>query len=168
MARKIVCTVARSAHVGVTDGVTRASHPIRAAREVLEPGMMKLNNILQNNWLLIAAASAIAFAAQPAGAQTTDSKPADSSAVTPAPAKPADDSASNDRAKAYYHLALANSYEEDANTYGSKEFADRAIDEYKIALSADPDSPCSMMGLPICTSAFPAGCTTPKSPPRPC
>jgi tetratricopeptide (TPR) repeat protein len=46
-----------------------------------------------------------------------------------------------DRASAYYHYALAHSYEEMATTYGRPDYATRAIEEYKLALNADPDSP---------------------------
>jgi tetratricopeptide (TPR) repeat protein len=55
---------------------------------------------------------------------------------------PADNSAAPqvDRAAAYYHYALAHSYEEMATTYGRPEYATRAIEEYKLALNADPES----------------------------
>ena len=46
-----------------------------------------------------------------------------------------------DRAQAYYHLALANTYEEEAVTQGRPELVTRAIEEYKLALNADPASP---------------------------
>lgn len=45
------------------------------------------------------------------------------------------------RSAAYYHYALAHSYEEMATTYGRPEYATRAIEEYKLALNADPESP---------------------------
>ncbi len=69
--------------------------------------------------------------------QTKPTAPAAPAATTPQAAT----TEIPDRAKAYYHLALANIYEEEAATYGSQEYQSRAIDEYKIALSADPDSP---------------------------
>lgn len=46
-----------------------------------------------------------------------------------------------DRSAAYYHYALAHEYEEMATTYGRPDYATRAIEEYKLALNADPDSP---------------------------
>lgn len=46
-----------------------------------------------------------------------------------------------DRASAYYHYALAHMYEEMATTYGRPEYATRSIEEYKLALNADPESP---------------------------
>ncbi|HTZ88861.1 MAG TPA: tetratricopeptide repeat protein [Alloacidobacterium sp.] len=45
-----------------------------------------------------------------------------------------------DRASAYYHYMLAHSYEEMATTYGRPDYATRAIEEYKLALNADPES----------------------------
>jgi tetratricopeptide (TPR) repeat protein len=58
------------------------------------------------------------------------------------PAKEADSAATPaDRAQAYYHLALASLNEEEAVTDGRPEFATRAIEEYKLALNADPASP---------------------------
>jgi len=46
----------------------------------------------------------------------------------------------SDRASAYYHYTLAHSYEEMATTYGRPDYANRAIEEYKLALNADPES----------------------------
>ena len=109
------------------------------------------------------AASLVLLPALAAGAQTIPATPPQGTAApaasTPAPPKPAaaaapakagaDDASGQaaDRAKAYYHLTLANIYEEDAITYGSKEYANLAIQEYKTALNADPDSPLLNDGL---------------------
>ena len=63
-----------------------------------------------------------------------DTKPAASSAnQTPSVAEP-------DRAKAYYHLALAAVYEDDAISDGRSDEVNKAIEEYKLALDADPNS----------------------------
>src|SRR5579883_2588578 len=59
----------------------------------------------------------------------------------------ASSSADNDRASAYYHYMLAHEYEDMANTYGRPEYATRAIEEYKLALNADPDSKYLNNGL---------------------
>ncbi len=111
---------------------------------------MNLKQNLPSPRLLIAAAtlaaSLIALPLRPASAQSSDaSQPA--AAASPASPATADTPQVPDRSKAYYHLALANTYEEDAVNSGSQEFANRAIDEYKIALSADPDSPLLNDGL---------------------
>ncbi len=52
-----------------------------------------------------------------------------------------------DRAAAYYHYALAHSYEEMATNYGRSEYATRAAEEYKLALNADPTSQFLNNGL---------------------
>jgi len=46
-----------------------------------------------------------------------------------------------DRAQAYYHVALADIDEDEAAESGRPEFETRAIEEYKLALNADPGSP---------------------------
>ena len=63
------------------------------------------------------------------------SKPAPISVVAP------------DKADAYYHSMLAHSYEEQAVQGGQPEFANKAIDEYKAALAADPGSSSLANGL---------------------
>jgi tetratricopeptide (TPR) repeat protein len=45
------------------------------------------------------------------------------------------------RAQAYYHLTLASAYEGKAATEGRAEYVTRAVEEYKLALDADPTSP---------------------------
>lgn len=45
-----------------------------------------------------------------------------------------------DTAGAYYHYMMAHEYEEMATTLGRSEYATRAIEEYKMALNADPSS----------------------------
>jgi tetratricopeptide (TPR) repeat protein len=57
------------------------------------------------------------------------------------PAKPAD------RAAAYYHFGLAHMYEDMATNYSRPEYATRAIEEYKLALDADPSSKYLNSGL---------------------
>lgn len=52
-----------------------------------------------------------------------------------------------DRGAAYYHYMLAHEYEEMANTYGRPEYATRAVEEYKLALNADPTSKFLNNGL---------------------
>ena len=52
-----------------------------------------------------------------------------------------------DRAAAYYHFGLAHMYEDMATNYGRPEYATRAIEEYKLALDADPSSKYLNSGL---------------------
>jgi tetratricopeptide (TPR) repeat protein len=71
--------------------------------------------------------------------------PANKSA-TPAPA-PAQTTAAVDRSGAYYHYGLAHLYEEMAINAGRPDYATQAIEEYKLALTADPDSQMLQDGL---------------------
>jgi tetratricopeptide (TPR) repeat protein len=86
----------------------------------------------------------------PAAAQPPQVKPA---MPVPAPAAgspalPAGAAASaSNRSVAYYHLALANIYEDEALETGNSDDARLAIDEYKYALNADPNSPQLNDGL---------------------
>lgn len=66
--------------------------------------------------------------------------------ATPAPSAPSN-STEPDRAGGYYHYMLAHEYEDMANTYGRPEYATRAIEEYKLALNADPTSKFLNSGL---------------------
>ncbi|HTZ60487.1 MAG TPA: tetratricopeptide repeat protein [Acidobacteriaceae bacterium] len=74
-------------------------------------------------------------------------------AVSPAPSTPPKPAATTsaqhepDRAAAYYHFALAHMYEDMATNYGRPEYATRAIEEYKLALDADPTSKYLNNGL---------------------
>lgn len=51
------------------------------------------------------------------------------------------------RAAAYYHFALAHIYEDLAANYGQPDYATNAIEQYKMALDADPDSEYLNAGL---------------------
>lgn len=74
-------------------------------------------------------------------------------AQTAAPLKPRDKSiqlepaTSPDRASAYYHTGLAHLYEELAINNGRPDYASQAVEEYKLALNADPNSKFLQEGL---------------------
>jgi tetratricopeptide (TPR) repeat protein len=84
--------------------------------------------------------------AQPAAAPTTTAPAQAVPAKTPAadtgttPAGPATATTAPNRAQAYYHLALAGVYEDDAISDGRTDEVNKAIEEYKLALNADPNS----------------------------
>ncbi len=78
-------------------------------------------------------------------AQTQSVKPA-SEPAAPTTAQQAS-GGDLDRGSAYYHYMLAHQYEDMANTYGRPEYATRAIEEYKLALDADPTSRYLNSGL---------------------
>src|SRR5215813_2118076 len=52
-----------------------------------------------------------------------------------------------DRAAAYYHYGLAHMYEEMAVNAGRPDYATQAVEEYKLALDADPNSTQLQDGL---------------------
>ena len=52
-----------------------------------------------------------------------------------------------DKAAAYYHYAMAHMYEELVAMYGRPEYANRAIDEYRLAIENDPSSEYLNSGL---------------------
>ncbi|MGA9352483.1 MAG: tetratricopeptide repeat protein [Terriglobales bacterium] len=52
-----------------------------------------------------------------------------------------------DRAAAYYHFCLAHMYEEQVATYGRSDLANKAIEEYRAAIDADPSSAYLTSGL---------------------
>lgn len=75
-------------------------------------------------------------------AAKSPSAPAGTSAIAKAaiPASTTQQANPPNRAQAYYHLALAATYEDDAMSDGRPEDVTHAIEEYKLALDADPDS----------------------------
>ena len=52
-----------------------------------------------------------------------------------------------DRASAYYHYGLAHLYEDMATSAGRSDYASQAIEQYKLALNADPNSVLLQNGL---------------------
>src|SRR6202167_50956 len=80
----------------------------------------------------------LSFLAAAAAAQTAPppEKPADSKPAAPAQASPR----KLDRAAAYFHYTLAHMYEEQITIYGRSELADKAMEEYRLAIEADPSS----------------------------
>jgi tetratricopeptide (TPR) repeat protein len=100
------------------------------------------------NRIFRAASVSFLFAAVVA-AQTSPSAPAD---AKPADSKAADSKASQaphkvDHAAAYYHYALAHLYEEQVTAYGRSELANKAMEEYRLAIEADPSSEFLTSGL---------------------
>ena len=71
--------------------------------------------------------------------QTTPSVSSDSTPAQSAPRK--------DRGAAYYHYALAHMYEEQVTVYGRSELSNKAIEEYRLAIEADPASEFLTSGL---------------------
>src|ERR1700685_4115269 len=94
--------------------------------------------------LLVFSIFAAAAAAQNAPASPAGSKPPDSKEgreKSPSSARKVD------RAVAYYHYTLAHMYEEQVAVYGRSELATKAMEEYRLAIEADPSSEFLTSGL---------------------
>ena len=104
--------------------------------------MMRTKHLLPPTWLSLAAACSLLAPALSAAAQSAPAKTAPSSTPQAAPSKLGEDAIaqSSSRAKAYFHAALADIYEEEAVNSGQPEYVTHAIEEYKDALNADPGS----------------------------
>jgi tetratricopeptide (TPR) repeat protein len=66
---------------------------------------------------------------------------------TPAAAKTPATQGQTDRASAYYHYGLAHMYEDLAVSAGRPDYVTQAIEEYKLAMDADPNSTTLQDGL---------------------
>ncbi len=80
-------------------------------------------------------------ATQPAPQAVQPTAPATDVRATETPAK------QPDKAAAYYHYSMAHIYEEMVTAYGRTELANKAIDEYRLALDNDPGSEYLNTGL---------------------
>jgi tetratricopeptide (TPR) repeat protein len=85
---------------------------------------------------LLATLAAALLLAAPLEAQKT------TIALVPHPA-----AATPDRGSAYYHYGLAKIYESLATDEGRQDYVTQAVEEYKLALNADPDSAYLQTGL---------------------
>jgi tetratricopeptide (TPR) repeat protein len=133
--------------MGMVSGSAQGPNTIRSNRinsgriesSVVRSSMNRISRAIVVFSVLIAAAAA------QSGSAPAESKPADSS---PAPAKTAQGSPRKvDRAAAYYHYTVAHMYEEQVTVYGRSELANKAMDEYRLAIEADPSSEFLTSGL---------------------
>lgn len=111
-------------------------HPIGV---VWEPEGLLMKSIL--SVLVLVTASAAGFSQStpsPADPKPADAKPATANATAPRKV---------DRAAAYYHYTLAHMYEEQVAVYGRSDLANKAIEEYRLAIEADPTSEYLTAGL---------------------
>lgn len=100
---------------------------------------MKMNLCCSALLFLVATASGFA--------QSQPQKPISSAAPAAQQSAAANPAPQPDRASSYYHYSLAHMYEELAAAYGRAEYANKAIDEYKKAIEADPTSEFLNSGL---------------------
>ena len=96
--------------------------------------------------ILVSSVLAVAAVAQTTPSAPADSKPADSKAASSKPAAQAQPRRV-DRAAAYYHYTVAHMYEEQVTVYGRSELATKAMEEYRLAIEADPSSEFLTSGL---------------------
>jgi tetratricopeptide (TPR) repeat protein len=128
-------------------------HPSVWLKRIGTYRMMKTKLAFLPSWLPFTAASLVLLPVVPACAQTSQGKPvqpaiAPSAQAQTAPASSATSAAQDpDRSVAYYHLALANVYEDEYLENGNADASRLAVDEYKYALNADPNSPQLNNGL---------------------
>ena len=97
-------------------------------------------DFMKNFSLFVLLTSSLAFAQQPA-AGTAGSSQADKAAP------PANSVRKIDKAAAYYHFTMAHTYEEEMAAYGRSDLVSKAIEEYRLALEADPTSEYLTSGL---------------------
>jgi tetratricopeptide (TPR) repeat protein len=80
-------------------------------------------------------------AAKPApNSEAKPAQPSQPAATQPTPHKV-------DRAASYYHYSLAHFYEEMVTAYGRSDMANKAIEEYRLAIEADPSAEFLTSGL---------------------
>jgi tetratricopeptide (TPR) repeat protein len=89
---------------------------------------------------LVIAVPAAAAAGQSEGTSPAASAPSDATPSQSSPRK-------IDRAAAYYHYMLAHMYEEQITVYGRGDLANPAIQEYRLAIEADPSAEFLTAGL---------------------
>jgi tetratricopeptide (TPR) repeat protein len=94
---------------------------------------------MKNCLLLVLLSSSFLFAQQLTS--STES-------ATAKPAQTTDSAAKKvDKAAAYYHFTMAHMYEEEMAAYGRSDLVNKAIDEYRQAIAADPTSEYLSAGL---------------------
>src|SRR6202167_6324760 len=98
------------------------------------------SSVVRSSMHKIFRALLISFLAVAAAAQTSPSAPAESKPAQASPRKV-------DHAAAYYHYTLAHLYEEQVTAYGRSELANKAMDEYRLPIEADPSSEFLTSGL---------------------
>jgi len=97
---------------------------------------------MKSNLVLLLLTASLAFGQQPAA------KPEASSPESAKTAQPAESASHKvDKAAAYYHFTMARMYEEEMAVYGRSDLVSKAIQEYRLAIEADPTSEYLSSGL---------------------
>src|SRR6516162_8812543 len=105
---------------------------------------MKLTRIGPLLLVLLFAVSSATFA-QNKPEVNVPSPPATTNEARPAATVPAEHAP--DKAAAYFHFAMAHIYEEMVSMYGRSDYANMAIEEYRLAIENDPTSDYLNAGL---------------------
>jgi tetratricopeptide (TPR) repeat protein len=104
------------------------------------------HRLLRSRTILALPLALVCFTAGVAGAQA-QAKAKQAAEPLAAPAAATSDGTTPDRSTAYYHFGLARMYEDMATNAGRADYAAQAIEQYKLALDADPNSPQLQSGL---------------------
>jgi len=99
-----------------------------------------MNRIFRSVLILSFLAAAAAAQSKPS---SSAEKPAESKAASSGSAQPSAAPGSPhkvDHAAAYYHYTLAHMYEEQITIYGRSDLANKSMEEYRLAIEADPSS----------------------------
>src|SRR5215471_12000507 len=99
--------------------------------------LMKISSLL----LAPALASLVTLAQEkPPAAQPAQEKPPATQSAQNGDSSQSASGPKVDHAASYYHFGLAHMYEEMMGMYGRSEYANKAIEEYRLAIAADPSS----------------------------
>ena len=99
--------------------------------------MNRIFCLLSTGLLLAVGAAAQSAPTAPGSTKPSQEKTGESTAVS---SKQDEAKSRADHAAAYYHYALAHMYEEQITMYGRSDLANKAMDEYRLAIEADPSS----------------------------
>ena len=105
----------------------------------------RMNRIFRPFLMILLAAASAASQTGTSQTGTSQASPASPSDSKQADAKPTP--RKTDRAAAYYHYTVAHMYEEQVTVYGRSDLANKAIEEYRLAIDADPSSEFLTSGL---------------------
>src|SRR5712692_3279350 len=110
-----------------------------------------MNRVIRSVFVLLVTSTAVLAqqtpATAPAPKQPTQPSSPKAEKVPDAKQPAQSSSHKTDRAAAYYHYTLAHMYEEQVAVYGRSELANKAIEEYRQAIDADPTSEYLTAGL---------------------
>ena len=110
-----------------------------------------MNRVIRSVLVLLVTSTAVLAqqtpATAPAPKQPTQPSSPKAEKVPDAKQPAQSSSRKTDRAAAYYHYTLAHMYEEQVAVYGRSDLANKAIEEYRQAIDADPTSEYLTAGL---------------------